>query len=553
MAEALEEELTEEQLLEHFVKLRDDFEYFAPRCLVIRTKDEGNQPFALNEAQAYIHAIAEQQLAETGRVRIIVLKGRQQGMSTYVEGRFYWKVIHRKGQSAFILTHEGKATANLFEMASRYHENCPIELKPSTDRDSGKELHFDLLDSGYKVGTAGSKGTGRSGTFQFFHGSEVAFWPNAEDHTTGAMQAVPETSGEIWLESTSDGMGNYFHSHWVKAVAGLNGYIPVFIPWFWQSEYELPYNGEPLDSSGDPENPDELELLDRFGYGGTEADEDPRKCLTPENLMWRRSKIAQLPDGVDQFKREYPNNAQEAFENAGYKQLISAASVGRAIANGARINERGEHLNAQGGVIEPRGPIIMGVDPARFGDDRLAITLRQGRVMWDVQSYPRKMDQMEIVGLCRQILDAMPIDACFIDEGMGVGVIDRLHELGYDEVEGVNFGSKAFNQMKYTNRRNEMWQEMAEWFEDPNVVLLHSGAVDRDKKAEEITMDLCAVEYKFNSRNLKELESKDQTKERLGLSPDTGDSAALTFARPVAYSEAPPDGDPHSGRDNTGY
>jgi hypothetical protein len=543
-----EEELTEEQLLEHFIQLADDFTYFAPRSLIIRTKEEGNLPFALNDAQMYIHEIAEAQQLREGRVRIIVLKGRQQGMSTYIEGRFYWKVIHRKGVRAYILTHEGEATQNLFDMASRYHEHCPPELKPSTDRDSGKELHFDLLDSGYKVGTAGSRGTGRSSTIQYFHGSEVAFWPHAETHTTGVMQAVPETSGEIWLESTSDGMGNYFHTTWVKATAGLNGFIPVFIPWFWQSEYELPFGDEILESSGDLEKPGELELLELYG-----EHEDPRKRLTPENLMWRRRKVAQLPDGVDQFKREYPNSAQEAFENAGYKQLISAVDVGRAIANGGRVNERGEHLNIQGGVIEARGPMILGVDPARFGDDRLAICLRQGRVIWDLTSHAGKTDQMEIVGLVKQILDALTIDACFIDEGMGVGVIDRLHEQGYGEVEGVNFGSKAYNQMLYSNRRNEMWQEMGLWFADANVVLINSTAEDRDKKTEECTMDLCAVEYKFSSKNTKELESKDQTKERLKVSPDCGDAAALTFARAVAYSEPPPEGDPDRDRDNTGY
>lgn len=73
MAEAVE--YTDEEL-EIFQKLKDEFTYFAPRCLRIRTKEDGVLPFELNDAQRYIHEIAEQQLAETGRVRIIVLKGR---------------------------------------------------------------------------------------------------------------------------------------------------------------------------------------------------------------------------------------------------------------------------------------------------------------------------------------------------------------------------------------------------------------------------------------------------------------------------------------------
>ena len=72
MAEATEQD----EDLAVFQKLKDEFQHYAPRCLMIRTKEEGIQPFHLNDAQLHIHKIAEQQLAETGRVRIIVLKGR---------------------------------------------------------------------------------------------------------------------------------------------------------------------------------------------------------------------------------------------------------------------------------------------------------------------------------------------------------------------------------------------------------------------------------------------------------------------------------------------
>jgi len=527
MAEAVE--ISQEDI-ELFQRLKDDFKYYAPRCLKIRTKEDGVKPFELNDAQAYIHEIAEQQQLETGRVRIIVLKGRQQGMSTYIEGRFYHKVTHQEGQRAYILTHQGDATNNLFAMVARYHENCPPEVRPHTDRDSGKELNFDLIDSGYKVGTAGTKGAGRSSTIQYFHGSEVAFWPHAETHAAGALQAVPTTSGEVWLESTSEGMGNYFYRMWVQAVAGLNGFIAVFIPWFWQSEYALEV------PDGMAWDDDELELLDEF------------EEMSEENLAWRRMKIAELPDGLAQFKREYPNTPQEAFESAGYRQLISAVNVTRALANGEKRHPDGTL------VIEARGPMVMGVDPARFGDDRLGIALRQGRVAWDVTGYTHKLDQMEIVAMCRQIMDSLPIDACFIDVGMGVGVIDRLRELGYDQVREVNFGSRAFNELEYTNRRNEMWQEMAEWFKDEHVVLLGPGSADAEQKGQALTLDLCAVEYKFNSRNQKIIEEKDQTKARLGLSPDLGDALGLTFAEPVAEYWLEDPGPVDQGRsETTGY
>ncbi len=351
------------------------------------------------------------------------------------------------------------------------------------------------------------------------------------------MQAIPRNNSEVFLESTSDGMGNYFHQTWIRAVAGTNGFEAVFIPWFWQSEYEIHVEGEvSLDE-------DEVALLKRFG-----ENEDEGKRLTVANLLWRREKTSELADGAAQFKREYPNDAQEAFESAGYRQLISAEDVSRAIRNRMLMNQEGKPL------IEPRGPLVMGVDPARFGDDRLSIALRQGRVAFDVEAYPGKKDQMEIVGICRQILDSAPIDRCFIDEGMGVGVIDRLHELGYYQVRGVNFGANAFNRRKYSNRRNEMWQEMAEWFDDDHVQLFTPTTENVEMKIEAATLDLCGPEYKFSSRNTKELEPKDKTKERIGMSPDMGDSLALTFAEPVAeyWDESP--GKKHEGRNpTTGY
>jgi len=161
------------------LRLRDDFDFYARNCLYIRSKSGEVKNFQMNRAQRYVHACLERQREETGKVRAIILKGRQQGVSTYTEARFYWKVTHKAGVRAYILTHENEATANLFEMAETYHKNAPEFVKPSTGAANAKELHFDVLGSGYKVGTAGNKSVGRGSTIQYFHGSEVGYWPNA--------------------------------------------------------------------------------------------------------------------------------------------------------------------------------------------------------------------------------------------------------------------------------------------------------------------------------------------------------------------------------------
>ena len=158
----------EEAQLEGLRRIVGDLRVFCAHCLRIKSKDGSIVPFMWNRAQIYLHERLEAQLKEMGRVRALLLKGRQQGGSTYVAGRFYHKTTTLRGQSAFIVAHEQKATDNLYGMVKRYHDHNP--LAPSTGATNAKELIFDRLDGGYKLATAGSKDVGRSNTAQLLHG-----------------------------------------------------------------------------------------------------------------------------------------------------------------------------------------------------------------------------------------------------------------------------------------------------------------------------------------------------------------------------------------------
>jgi hypothetical protein len=212
-------------------RLKNDFTHYASKCLKVRTKEGKIVPFEINRAQKHILAKINQQLKETGKVRAIVLKGRQQGCSTFIEGLFYWLVTHAFGVRAFILTHEEEATNNLFEMAKRYHDNCPDVVKPAIKASNSKELLFSELDSGYKLGTAGNKSVGRSSTIQYLHASEAAFYKHADEHAKGIMQTVPNAPGTyIFIESTANGVGNWFHSQWQQAESGLSEFYSYLHP-----------------------------------------------------------------------------------------------------------------------------------------------------------------------------------------------------------------------------------------------------------------------------------------------------------------------------------
>lgn len=482
------------------LELQNNFIHYASCCLKIRTKDGDVKPFSLNKAQKYIHDRLEEQISKTGRARALILKGRQQGCSTYVGGRFYHKTTHTFGTQCFILTHALDATNNLFKMAQRFYQHTPIVVQPEVSTNNSKELIFGGLDSGYKIGTAENKAVGRSSTIQLFHGSEVAFWANAEEHAKGIMQAVPDASGtEIILESTANGIGNYFHQMWQKAESGDSDFIAIFVPWFWQEEYKrkVPEDFRPT--------PEESVLQALYG-------------LSNEQLCWRRFKIVDLSvngqDGDKSFCQEYPCNAQEAFQLTGENTFIDSAIV----------------MKARKGNAERYGALVMGVDPARFGDDRTSIIMRQGRVAFNLLSYTKK-DTMEVTGLVHNLMHQYVPAKVFIDVGgLGAGVVDRLRELWPDDdrIVPVNAGSKPLNDNKYANKRAEMWGECAHWLDDFPCQIPDSDSLHAD---------LCGIRYKFDSNSRLVMESKDEMKKRGLRSSDEADALCLTFALPsTAYN-----------------
>ena len=91
-------------------RLKNDLEHYAARCLKIRTKAGKIEPLLFNRMQQYLHREIEAHARRNGRVRVLILKARQQGCSTYISARYYHKATHTRGQQVFILTHEQDAT-----------------------------------------------------------------------------------------------------------------------------------------------------------------------------------------------------------------------------------------------------------------------------------------------------------------------------------------------------------------------------------------------------------------------------------------------------------
>jgi hypothetical protein len=179
---------------------------------------------------------------------------------------------------------------------------------------------------------------------------------------------------------------------------------------------------------------------------------------------------------------------------------------------------------------DPRVAPVLGVDVARFGDDRSVIFLRRGR---DARSEPprlfRKTDTMTLAGEVARLAWQTGASAIHVDAGgVGGGVVDRLNALGVPGVMEIHFAGRADGWqpeqagIRYANKRAEMWGFMKEW-------LKHGALPDLS----DLVQDLTGIEYGYDAQSAILLEKKDDMKRRGLASPDLGDALALTFAYPA--------------------
>jgi hypothetical protein len=312
---------------------------------------------------------------------------------------------------------------------------------------------------------------------------------------------------EIVLESTANGIGGEFHERWQDSESGASEYLSLFVPWFWSADYARP---API---GFELNDEEEEYARLYG-------------LSLEQMVWRRAKLAELRDPT-LFKAEYPATAAEAFQATGHDAFIPSQLV----------------LQARKRTCEAFGSLIIGVDPARFGNDGFAIAWRQGRKVLKVERR-YKLDTIEGANWVRSIIDRDNPARVFIDVGgSGAGVVDVLKDFGepYSKLcDGVNFGGAPEQPTSQglrgelipgpRNRRSEMWMRLKDWLMD------EGGADLPDDDA--LHADLVAPSYRYDARQYLLLESKEDIRKRGLRSPDGADAIGLTLASPVKAASA---------------
>lgn len=288
-------------------KFKRHFPSYAKSVLFLVSKGGRLVRFEMNRPQTTVHKMIVGQKKNTGRVRTLILKARQTGISTYVEGRYFWLTTKTPNCSTFVLSHLQESTSAIFRMVTTFYDNLPDPaFKPPLQAKTLSMLRFKGLNSQYRVGTAKTGQTGRGQTNQLVHGSEVAFYPDADLITAGLIQTVGPTGTEVILESTANGASGWFYDRCMECLDGRDEWQLIFLPWHQMTEYRLPV-------------PEEFERTEEEQALADTHDLDDKQ------LVFRRSKILEL-GSEELFKQEYPSTAREAFLVSG-RTLVSQTSL----------------------------------------------------------------------------------------------------------------------------------------------------------------------------------------------------------------------------------
>lgn len=285
---------------------------YIERFLIIRTKKGRLTNLLFKPAQTELYETMKREHDAGRPVRIVILKARQLGFSTLIEAVFFHDAATRPLVRTMIVAHEEEATSNLFRMNKLFYDRLPAALRPMRKNSNAQEIVFENpskdteekernpgLMSSIRCVTAGGGEVGRSYTLTNVHASEAAFWPHMNDTLDSLLQAVPDDPDTaVVIETTPNGF-NSFKIFWDDAVAGRNGFLPVFFPWFKEPEYRRAVPPGTVWTDGE-------EQL-RAAYG-----------LDDEQLAWRRWCIANnLRGDAEKFKQEYPSCPEEAFLMSG--------------------------------------------------------------------------------------------------------------------------------------------------------------------------------------------------------------------------------------------
>lgn len=305
-----------EPLAQERRRIKEDFEFWCARCVTIKDKMSGrNVPLILNRPQRRLLGVMEEQRAAGKPVRVILLKARQWGGSTLVQMYLAWmQLVRHKGWNSLICGHLHATSKSIKRMYNLMLRHYPRELTDDDERLAFTKLEgqpnvqqIEARECLVLTGSSRSEDAVRGYDIAMAHLSEVAFWQSSVMHNPdevvrsvcGSIALKPETV--IVLESTANGVGDYFHDEWLRAQMGRSDKIPVFVPWHEIGIYSVAVD----DAQALWEQMDEYEH--KLYQDG----------CTLEQINWYHQKRREYRSH-ELMMAEYPSTAGEAFTATGF-------------------------------------------------------------------------------------------------------------------------------------------------------------------------------------------------------------------------------------------
>lgn len=333
-----------EKVVRHFMSVRSvhDFPFHAYAFNEIKNKEGGkNIHFKLTYPQRYLLTILEEMRLAGAPIRIILLKARQWGGSTLVQLYIAWvQLLHKEGWYSVIVAQDSSTSRKIKAMYSKMLEKLPswliglpagvqLAFTPyeGSQLDSiityGKGSNISTArDTVITVGTYNNPTSGRGGDMSCVHYSEVGLWEDTDGKSpediirsiSSSLLLAPLTIEVI--ESTANGMGNFYYRAYTAAKKGESNRRAVFVPWFFIERYEKPVTDKKEFAAWLLQNRDN--------------DNPPAGCLDPGKYYWHLWELGASFDAINWYikKRkdymdhsdmaaEFPSDDVEAFKNSG--------------------------------------------------------------------------------------------------------------------------------------------------------------------------------------------------------------------------------------------
>lgn len=249
------------------MQVKINYKAFIEDNFFIKNKKGEIVPFVFNETQNYYWDLLLKEYPTLQGIRENDLKFRQPGFSSLIDGMFVTDfILSERGEipisDSDIYSDKEEDTKVLFKRASMFYDSYlakdyGLDYLDSNQRRQIPKIRLETLtlDSGtlmqgklgalLNVQTASARVSGRGGTKQNIHWSEIAFYGNteimnAEELVTAAEQQVMDGYGKIFRETTGNLSGDFFDLEYQKGLKGIGQFKSRFLGWWLHGEYTLP-------------------------------------------------------------------------------------------------------------------------------------------------------------------------------------------------------------------------------------------------------------------------------------------------------------------------